>query len=402
MIVFIQPFGLQSAAGGPRILRSLLQDAPGPFVSVCSAPQAPPAVPWAREVHVPVRPCFGRIEATRYGGKLGHLCPLFARTFRRRLTRLCRETPATAIHAIPQGLDFWYAFRVAQTLELPYFLNVHDDLAYGLQGRPELRAGMAALREVWRQAQGRLVISEEMGQEYCRRYGDHPYCTVTDGVEIPAARPLEARPESLRVYFMGSLHLSYRPNFEALYEALGALRRRRPDLTVTVTCRGSAIPSQVPGVTVTVLPWMTETEVARDMERADVLYLPLPFAREHELLCRFSLSTKMVSYLGSGRPILYHGPAYAAAAQLLRRHGAGVAAESLDPVQIATALEAVAAQREALITNALALAQSQFCAADQRAKFWRVLLPGSLPPQESDTDGHSVRVREGRWQAEAS
>lgn len=395
MILFVQPFGLQSAAGGPRILRSLLQDAPTPFVSVCSAPQAPPAVPWAREVHLPVRPFLGRIEGTRYGARLGHLSPLFARRFRKQLERLCRETPITSIHAIPQGLDFWYAFQVAQRLELPYFLNVHDDLAYGLQGRPELRQGMAVLRQVWRQAQGRIVIGAAMGQEYCRRYGDLPYEIVTDGVEIAATRPLDPRPENLRVYFMGSLHLSYRPNFEALYEALGVLRRRRPELTVTVTCRGSAIPSQVPGVTVTVLPWMSEAEVARDMERADVLYLPLPFAREHELLCRFSLSTKMVSYLGSGRPILYHGPAYAAAGQLLLQHDAGVAAESLDPTQIANAVEGIAGRRETLVVNALALAQSHFSAADQRTRFWGMLLPRL-------SAGHWAGGREGTWRAEAS
>ncbi len=37
---------------------------------------------------------------------------------------------------------------------------------------------------------------------------------------------------------------------------------------------------------------------------------------------RYSLSTKMVTYAGSGVPILYHGPADSAAYELLNKNNA--------------------------------------------------------------------------------
>jgi hypothetical protein len=84
---------------------------------------------------------------------------------------ICRNVNATAIHAIAQGLCFWYAYQVAQELGLPYYLSVHEDLRYALQHSLALKEGMDKIPEVWQGAEGRFVISDELGKEYCRRYG---------------------------------------------------------------------------------------------------------------------------------------------------------------------------------------------------------------------------------------
>ena len=60
------------------------------------------------------------------------------------------------------------------------------------------------------------------------------------------------------------------------------------------------------------------------MESADLLYMPMPFGEAHEKFARYSLSTKMVTYAGSGVPILYHGPATSAAFDLLKRNDAAI------------------------------------------------------------------------------
>ena len=65
VVVFTQPFSLVSAGGGPRILRSLLKDAPVPTLAVCTAP---PSQCHDSELQVPLRPNFGRIERTRFNG----------------------------------------------------------------------------------------------------------------------------------------------------------------------------------------------------------------------------------------------------------------------------------------------------------------------------------------------
>jgi alkanesulfonate monooxygenase SsuD/methylene tetrahydromethanopterin reductase-like flavin-dependent oxidoreductase (luciferase family) len=107
------------------------------------------------------------------------------------------------------------------------------------------------------------------------------------------------------------------------------------------------------------------------MEEVDFLYMPMPFGPEHENFTRYSVSTKMVTYVGSGLPILYHGPTTSAAFDLLRRHKAGIFLTSLSPEEIARSLTELSnAQREAVVRNALDLARREFMLADQTRKFW--------------------------------
>jgi hypothetical protein len=113
--------------------------------------------------------------------------------------------------------------------------------------------------------------------------------------------------------------------------------------------------------------------VARDFDQVDVLYLPLPFGEQYAPFTRYSLSTKLVTYLGSGLPILYHGPADAAAAQLLARYGAAVQVHTLDAIHLSQAIEQALEERERLVEGALRLAYERFRLSDQRERFWQLL-----------------------------
>jgi hypothetical protein len=125
---------------------------------------------------------------------------------------------------------------------------------------------------------------------------------------------------------------------------------------------------------VTVLPFANEAQVRADMETADLLYLPMPFGDSHENFARYSLSTKMVTYAGSGVPILYHGPPTSAAFDLLSQNNAAVLLTSLAPAEIAETLASLTAQKRAETSaNALALAAREFMLADQTRKFWGAL-----------------------------
>ncbi len=165
-ILFIQPFsiGLTSGGGG-RILRALLENAPFPWKSVCTAPQQPR--PWPKEVHLPARPFWGRIERTRLAMLPQKSGALFDAAFRRRLTKFCAEQKAKAIHTIPHfGLDFACAHETARTLNVPFFISVHDDLAYtGMHDSGNPRFDQA-MKLAWQEADARFVISEPLGREY--------------------------------------------------------------------------------------------------------------------------------------------------------------------------------------------------------------------------------------------
>jgi hypothetical protein len=82
----------------------------------------------------------------------------------------------------------------------------------------------------------------------------------------------------------------------------------------------------------------------------------------------------MVTYLGSGLPIIYHGPQDAAAGNLLSNSDASIALTSLDPNLIFKVLDVPDRSLEKLVENALNLAQSQFMLSDVQSKFWNVLL----------------------------
>ena len=371
MIAFVQPFGFNSPGGGPRILRALVSTAHPPILSINtgSTPSPPSAT---REIHLPLRRTFGRIEHTRFGPYFSILDQLYSAAFRWRLAGVIRENNIQALHLIPHTYDIVPITDLVREINLPLFLNIHDDFRYGLSGHPGMRRVERAVDQAWRMAEQVFVISPEMGDEYARRYGMRAYEVVTDGLTAVAALPREMSAKSLRVYFMGLFHHSYRANFRALLDALKIIRRAHPEWDISAICRCGAVPVAVgpDDVPVTVLPLASEQDVEKDMLAVDFLYQPLPFEAGAANLNRFSLSTKMITYLGSGLPILYHGPHDSAACQLLERNHAAVACKDLSPEQIAKALTESMAKREELAVNALSLARSRFMLADQQERFW--------------------------------
>jgi hypothetical protein len=300
--------------------------------------------------------------------------PFFAPIFRKRLKEYCIQHAARALHAVPHsGLDFAQVHAVARELSLPFFISLHDDLAYTAASVGAAEEREAAMRAAWRDASGRFVISEALGREYCQRYGARDYQVVTDG--LSELRPPHAESDSseLRVYFMGLFHMGYERNLQALLEGLAIFERAHPSMEVRVTCRCEHIRAQVLGSSkrVTVLPFANEAQIRMDMETADLLYMPMPFGEAHEKFARYSLSTKMVTYAGSGVPILYHGPATSAAFDLLKRNNAAIFVTSLASEEVAKTLSELTAQRRVEIaSNALVLAKREFMLADQTRKFW--------------------------------
>ena len=373
MIAFVQPFALHSPGGGSRVLRSLLQREHPPVLSLCTGMLTPTPSPDVEEIHLPTRPSFGRLELTRFQSYLRILDGVFRSRFEARLRSVIQQRNIRLLHILAHAYELVPAYNVASQLNLPFFLTVHDDLEYLSGGHPATDQMLATLAEAWRRAKGIFVISEEMGKEYAARYGQREYLTVTDGIAAAAAAPLPRPARSLRVYFMGLFHGRYRANFRALLDALKTVRQQRPDWEISVVCRCGSIFGELKrdDVPVTILPFAPESEVEKDMLSADLLYQPLPFEADAVNLGRFSLSTKLVTYLGTGLPILYHGPSETAANKLLASHDAAVLCTSLDPAEIAVQLVAAVDRRETIVNNALQLARQRFMLADQQRRFWQ-------------------------------
>ena len=373
MIAFVQPFGLHESGGSTRILRSLLQGEHPPTLSLYTGPSQVAPSPGLEEIHIPLRPGFGRLEWTRFRNHLRIFEGVFRSRFEARLRKVIREREIKLLHIIPHAYDIVPVCRVAAELNIPYFLNVHDVLEYTSMGHPLMKQMVETLGHAWRNARGVFVISDEMGKQYSARFGERQYEIITDGLTKTANAPLTRPARSLRVYFMGLFHYRYAANFRAVLDALKSIRGQYPDWDISVTCRCGSIFGEVKqdDVPVTVLPFASESEVEKDMLSADVLYQPLPFESEAVNFGKFSLSTKMVTYLGSGLPIFYHGPEDSAACRLLAGNDAALICTTLDPEVIASQIVEAIMRRETIVENALQLARTRFMLVDQQRRFWQ-------------------------------
>jgi hypothetical protein len=377
MFVFAQPFSLGDTGGGARILRSVFDHAPIPVASICTAFRRSSSSWNGNERAVPVRPQIGRIEHTRLAFLGGAVEKLYASSFRNAVRHELVKLNTTAVHLVPHSLgDFAEVANVAGELKLPIHISIHDDFRHTAKGHLFKSSLEGKLDELWNLAASRFVISQEMGLELCRRYGSRPFVLHTDGATC--VNPKAASPEigSKRVYFMGMFLRSYQGNFDRLLEGMNVLNqigKSRTAFSLVARTVGLELRTAAHQEFVRILPFTDHAVVQMEAANSDFLYLPMPFGDEHEAFGRLSLSTKMVSYLASGVPIVYHGPPDTAAACYLRRNDAAILIESNSLNAVTSGLTKAINQKEwtsSVVRNALSAAQRDFDPFMLQRRFW--------------------------------
>jgi hypothetical protein len=88
--------------------------------------------------------------------------------------------------------------------------------------------------------------------------------------------------------------------------------------------------------------WRGEADLIDALAGCDVLYCPYWFDPHFEAEARYAFPSKLVTYLASGRPVLFHGPAYASPARFLEENGAAVQCRSLEPADVLDCLTRLA------------------------------------------------------------
>lgn len=355
--------------------------------SVCTGVGRSQSLWTGSETLIPIRPPLGRLDRTRFHWIGGYVEQFWQASFQRRLEDHLLHVGATDVHLLPHGWgDFVVGFRVARHLGLRVHVSIHDDFLYTATGHPHLKYMAQVLGSVWREAATRFVISREMGQEYCRRYGEQPFVIHTDGSSPHVCLKFEPPTTEVNLYFMGMFNNSYIPNFMALMTALekhhdliGQGRR----LKFTVRTHGFNA-SDYPGRDIVkVLPFASAETVEAEMRLQHLLYLPLPLEPEYENLCKFSLSTKMVSYLVAGVPILYHGPQSAAVGQYLQRNEAAISMNTNNPEAIAQAIQNAikdSGRLASISENARDTARRDFNGKVLKERFWAAISDECIPP----------------------
>jgi glycosyltransferase involved in cell wall biosynthesis len=342
-IAFISPASINGESGSSRIFRTLQETAPEDVKIYNITTTVGHIKGWPQirgsfeEYFLPWRPSFGRIERSRFDGMpnvLGSM--LWGEAFKNGLREFLKESKIEVINAHSHGIEFWWAFEVAQGLKIPYYLTCHDLLEYNLSRWANISSVNSKLCIVWREAKRRFVISKELGEEYCRRFGRKDYIVVTDGIEGVKVRSEKSISEYL-IYFLGSQHVSYEKNFVSIFEALSIFNEKYPQRKVKLLTRPPLQKSWANFENYESRPFGSESDIAADLEEVHLLYQPLPFEEKFASLSRYSLSTKMITYLGSGIPILFHGPQNSAASRCLDK--AAFQVHSCDPVEVFDVIE---------------------------------------------------------------
>lgn len=379
-ILFVQNFEMQGQAGGgsSKIFRSLVDQAPAE-VDVAVYGVCPPKQHREKgEFFVRERRTLGRLEHTRLAPYVRSMMRATSwKSSGEALFRLMTHQRPNHVHLHIHGLGFIHAARWCRLNNVGFSVSIHDDIRHQCPGPFWTDFSERATARAWTDAANRFVISPEMGEEYSRRYGEKPWVQITDGL-LPgaiASGPREAAKERMSVYFAGAVNLPYEPNFHALQQALKLYQKEHATHSVRLILRGGRHFAWEDPLApkIEVRPFGGTQEVEKDFADADVLYLPLSMDPAFKNFAQFSLSTKMVTYLGAGIPILYHGPTDSAAYALLGRTRACLACSSNSPEPIRQTLEAVAEKGKETVVSALRLANRKFALSEIRERFWTAI-----------------------------
>ena len=129
--------------------------------------------------------------------------------------------------------------------------------------------------------------------------------------------------------------------WSALVEALdgcGWVVAGRP---IVVNVYGaSSPPERLDETKVRIKGWYSQADLVEAIHReCDICYCPYPFAEDMREVAEFSFPSKVVVYLASGRPIMFHGPDYSSPGKYLAQRSAGVTCGSREAHRILAALE---------------------------------------------------------------
>lgn len=363
---------MASPGGSFRIFQNLL-DGSGIQAKSFVYGVEPPRIKWeSDEVFVSERIRFGSLERTRFAPFLA-----FARIFswfqsKQKFKKELSFFKPDHVHIQIHGNGFIHAVEWCKTNGIPFSACVHDDIQHLTRGDPWNKFIERQVGKAWREAANRFVISPEIGKEYSRRYGRREWLQVTDGLEEIPDGPRPQVQERCNIYFAGGMNVPYEPNFLAVQQALKTLASGEQKTLPRFILRGGRrIAGEDPlAPPLEPLPFGSREDVARDMEQADLLYLPLSIEAKFSNFAKFSLSTKMVRYLASGLPIFYHGPKESAVNRLLSKYGACAACFSNEPQEILEAIHQALNRRAELVASALRLGREKFQLVEIRQRFW--------------------------------
>ena len=248
------------------------------------------------------------------------------------------------------------------------WVSFHDDFSV-------IKSSFKDANLLWQLADRRLVISKEMGEHYNYVFEKKDYEIITDGIETDEICEssdclLNADTTHFIIYFAGLLHIDYYPLFQTLAEALDSLVVHHFSFTLQLRGTQKINFLEQRKFKVEYLPFtLDEATLKNELWNAHFLYLPIKF--EPAQFAAYSLSTKMIGYLGAPGNILYHGPKESAVYNLLKYYKASINCTSLDMNEMIETLRGFISNTSSISVNAKLLAKEKFDLVTIQNLFWK-------------------------------
>jgi glycosyltransferase involved in cell wall biosynthesis len=229
------------------------------------------------------------------------------------------------------------AEEVSRKAGIPFVGTVWDDPEGWFSDRGHDRLSRWLLRKRFksalRAAQRISTAGEAMQRTYEREYGVGSVI-LRHGFERPATR--SERSDSRREIIVGYVGSLYgRDAWQAFLSAAARLNSSGKYQPIRLRIFGGAgFPFRHDGIEVEIRGWQPQDRMLEEIAECDFCYLTYWFEPKKRRHVELSFPNKFETYLAAGRPVLYHGPAYAGIAEAVRQYGVGMCIHSLEEGEI--------------------------------------------------------------------
>ncbi|HEY8780369.1 MAG TPA: hypothetical protein VIM16_02040 [Mucilaginibacter sp.] len=364
-ILSYQSFSLYDNGGGSRILRRLYQGNESQVSSIAFTvyPSAPVNGDIDEKI-IPLRPLTRSwMRWILRDGVIWLRENVFKSRVNKNIWKTAAKIPFDVLHVVDHGPFSTVLCNDSFLSGKSLWVSFHDHfLTTG--------GSFNNANTLWNSADRRMVISNELGNEYNRLFGEKDFEIITDGVFInEISEPVTTNGPVITIYFAGLLHIDYLPLFNVLANSLDILAKE--GLKIKLILRGTQFVNFLDkrGFEIEYRPFSTDDdELKQELDSATILYLPIKFKPADFYL--YSLSTKMIGYLGAPGSILYHGPADAAVNNLLKKSMSAVGCYTLDTKDVLESLYEILNEDCKVSFNAKKLAKSHFNFQKIKEGFW--------------------------------
>jgi hypothetical protein len=201
---------------------------------------------------------------------------------------------------------------------------------------PYTRWRQRLLSEIVQRANVRYAVSREMAAHYEESFGKS-WSVVHNGVRNDSLPETKVLSKPRQVLLAGDVNVF---RFDAVIAFAEAIERHN-------LCNGEPIEFTVMGdvaeqhrsslsalQAVKMLSRRSHSECLDAMKAADLLYLPLAFAKKSSRISLYSLPTKLPEYLATGKSVFFHAPQKSAVFRVAERYDLTPRLATIDPAAL--------------------------------------------------------------------